>query len=58
MNYIVVRIKDIDYVKVLFQDEFIQGNQYYTQNTLIGVLELLFKDYSVDLYYKEIEGDK
>lgn len=58
MKYIVVRIKD--YVRVIFEDEFIDDNEFRTQNEIIEVLKLLHneKDFSVDLYFKEIkEGE-
>ena len=58
MKYIVVRIKD--YVRVIFEDEFIDDNEFRTQNEIIDVLKLLHneKDFSVDLYIKEIkEGE-
>ena len=58
MKYIVVRIKD--YVRIIFKDEFIDGNEFRTQNEIIEVLKLLHneKDFSVELYYKEIkEGE-
>lgn len=58
MKYIVVRIKD--YVRVIFKDEFIDSNEFRTQNEIIEVLKLLHneKDFSVELYFKEIkEGE-
>lgn len=55
ITYIVVRIKDN--VKVIFEDEFINGNQFTTQNEIIEVLKLLLdkKDFSVDLYSKILD---
>ena len=53
ITYIVVRIKD--QVKVLFEDEFIHGNKFRTQNLMIECLERLYdrKDFDVELYFKE-----
>lgn len=55
INYIVVRIKD-DF-KIIFEPEFINNNQFETQNKIIEVLNLLYdkKDFSVDLRTKYFE---
>lgn len=48
IDYIVVRIKTR--VKVIFEDEFIDGNPFKTQNEMIAVLSLLYEkeDFNVD----------
>ena len=50
MKYIVVRLKKD--VRVIFEDEFFDGNEFRTQNLLIQTLELLFgrEDFDVRLY--------
>ena len=55
ISYIVVRIKDK--IRVIFEDEFIDKNEFRTQNEIIEVLKLLYeeKDFSVDLFTKEFE---
>ena len=55
ISYIVVRIKND--VKVLFADEFINGNEVKTQNELIETLSLLLdeKDFDVHLRTKSFE---
>lgn len=56
ITYIVVRIKDN--VRVIFKDEFIDNNQFRTQNEIIEVLKLLYneKDFNVELFMKEIKN--
>lgn len=55
IKYIVIRIKDE--VKVIFEDEFINNNQFTTQNELIEALKVIYneKDFSVELYSKLLE---
>lgn len=55
ITFIVVRIKDN--VRIIFEDEFINNNQFTTQNEIIEVLDLLYdkKDFSVDLFTKQFE---
>jgi hypothetical protein len=55
ISYIVVRIKDK--IRVIFEDEFIDKNEFRTQNEIIEVLKLLYeeKDFSVDLFTKEFK---
>jgi hypothetical protein len=50
MKYIVVRLKKD--VRVIFEDEFFDGNEFRTQNLLIRVLNLLLddKDFDVTLH--------
>lgn len=58
-DFIVVRIKDIDYVKVLFKDDFPNHwNGVQAQNHIIEVLKMLFKNYEVELHsrYREKEN--
>lgn len=54
ITYIVVRVKDN--IRVIFEDEFIDNNQFRTQNEIIEVLGLLYnkKDFDVDLCFKQI----
>ena len=54
VKIIVVRIKE--QITVIFEDEFINGNEYRTQNELIECLSLLYnrKDFDVELFLKEI----
>lgn len=55
-EFIVVRIKEIDYVKVLFKEDFPNHwNGVQAQNHIIEVLKILFKNYEVELHsrYKE-----
>ena len=58
IKYIVVRIKEN--VKVIFEDEFINGNEFRTQNELIECLSLLYdrRDFEVDLYFKTLQLEK
>lgn len=58
MKYIIVNIRDINKVRVIFEDEFLQNNEFYTQNILIETLGLLFKDFSVDLMSRREKGGK
>lgn len=55
MKYIVIRLKNE--VKVLFEDEFIDGNEFKTQNEIIEVFKLMFneKDFEVELCYHSID---
>lgn len=57
INYIIIRIKNN--TKVIFEDEFIDNNQFRTQNQIIEVLSLLFdrKDFDVELYTKEFKEE-
>lgn len=57
INYIIIRIKNN--TKVIFEDEFINNNQFQTQNQIIEVLSLLFdrKDFDVNLYTKEFKEE-
>lgn len=50
MKYIVVRLKKD--VRVIFEDEFFDGNEFKTQNLLIQTLKLLFEreDFDVTLH--------
>ena len=58
MKYIIVRL--FDNVKVLFEEDFINNNEFRTQNEIIEVLSKLFdrKDFSVDLCFKESKEEK
>lgn len=57
INYIIIRIKND--TKVIFEDEFINNNQFRTQNEIIEVLSLLLdkKDFDVELYTKEFKEE-
>ena len=58
-DFIVVRIKDIDNVKVLFKEDLpCNWNGIVAQNNISGVLGLLFENYEVELHgrYKKKEG--
>ena len=57
INYIIIRIKND--TKVIFEDEFIDNNQFRTQNQIIEVLSLLFdrKDFDVELYTKKFKEE-
>lgn len=57
MKYIIVRIKNE--VKVIFQDEFMDHNEFRTQNTIIEVLKLLrIEDFNVELCFKDIKNNE
>lgn len=49
-DFIVVRIDKT--IRVIFREDFLQDNEFYTQNTIIEVLTLLYgkrgKDFDVD----------
>lgn len=50
-NYIVIKIKDIDYVKVLFQEDLPENWKFHQmQNYSIAVLSTLFEDFEVNLH--------
>lgn len=60
-NFLIIRINYINYVKVLFEEEFPNGwTGYQTQNHIIEILQILFddNDFDVGLYarYKNKEG--
>lgn len=58
-SYIVVTIKEIGMTRVLFEEDYIEGNQFKTQNRIISVLKILgFEDFSVDLFNRELKGVK
>ena len=54
-NYIVIRILNKTYV--IFEDQFLNNNEFYTQNVIIDVLSLLYdrKDFDVELCNKVLE---
>ena len=58
ITYITVRIKE--QVWVLFEDDFIDHNEFRTQNLTIEVLSKLYdkKDFAVELFYKVINDDE
>lgn len=58
ITYIVVRIGTD--VKVIFEDEFINGNEYRTQNEIIEVLKLLYNEsyFDVTLHSKTFEEEE
>lgn len=58
ITYITVRIKER--VWVLFEDDFIDHNEFRTQNLIIEVLSKLYdkKDFAVELFYKVINDDE
>lgn len=59
MKYIVVIIPKFNFYKVIFEDEFIDGNEFKTQNLTIEVLKTLGlerKDFTCDLYSKQIKS--
>lgn len=41
MKCIVVIIPDFKYYNIILEDEFLQGNEFRTQNLIIEILELL-----------------
>lgn len=53
MKYIIVNIKDINKIIVIFEDTFLDGNEFYTENRLNEVLGLVFTDFSVALMVHE-----
>ena len=58
-SYIVVTYKEIGMTRVLFEEDYIEGNQFKTQNRIISVLKILgFEDFSVELFNRELKGDK
>lgn len=57
-NYILVQIKEIDYVNIIFEEDFIDGNEFKTQNMIIAVLNTLgFKEPKVILCGREFRGE-
>lgn len=60
MKFIVVIIHKINYYSIIWEDSFINGNEFRTQNNIIETLNLLGleqdKDYICDLCYKYIGG--
>lgn len=55
MKFIVVIIPKFNYYNIIFEDDFINHNEFRTQNLIIEVLKLLGfndKDYICDLCYK------
>lgn len=60
-HYLIIKIKDIDYVKVLFEDSFPSGwTTIVTQNRIIEMLKLLFEDFEVELHsrFKELNNQE
>lgn len=58
-TYIVVEIKDIDYINILFREDFIDGNEFKTQNMIIAVLNTLgFKEPKVMICGRDFIGDE
>lgn len=58
MKYIVVIIPKYDFYKIIFEDEFIDGNEFRTQNLIIEVLQVLGldrKEFTCDLWTKKAE---
>lgn len=54
MKAIIVIIEDIQDYTIVPEKNFIDGNEFKTQNRIIEVLELLgFKKYKCDLVYLE-----
>ena len=58
MKYIVVIIHKVNYYNIIWEDNFINGNEFRTQNIIIETLNLLGlrqdKDYICDLCFKYI----
>lgn len=58
MKYIVVIIPKFKFYKIIFEDEFTDGNEFRTQNIIIETLELLGlkrEEFTCDLYHKSLE---
>ena len=56
MIYIIVIIPKYNFYKVIFEDEFIENDEYKTQNLIAEVIKLLgfnSKEYICHLCYKE-----
>lgn len=53
IKFILVRIKKE--VSIIFEDKFINDNEFTTENEIIEVLSLLVDDFDVSLCSKEIE---
>lgn len=58
MKFIVVIIHKINYYSIIWEDNFIDDNEFKTQNNIIETLNLLGlekdKDYICDLCFKYI----
>ena len=60
MKFIVVIIHKIKYYSIIWEDEFINENEFVTQNTIIKTLKLLGledKDFICDLCYRYDGGN-
>lgn len=53
IRYIIVRIKKE--IIIVFEDKFINDNEFTTENEINEVLSLLVDDFDVSLHSKEIE---
>lgn len=54
-KYIVVIIPKFNFYQILFEEDFLDGNEFRTQNTIIEVLDLMGiprDSYTCDLCYK------
>ena len=57
-KFIVVIIPCFKFYKIIFEDEFIDNNEFKTQNAIIEILKLLGLDnnqYTCDLCFKETD---
>lgn len=61
VKFIVVIIHKINYYNIIWEDNFIDGNEFRTQNSIIETLNLLGlkqgQDYICDLCFKYKESD-
>ena len=56
VKYVVVIIPKFNFYQIIFEKDFIGGNEFRTQNTIIETLELLGlerKDFTCDLCFHE-----
>ena len=53
MKFIVIIIPKFNFYKIIFEEDFIDNNEFTTQNTIIEILKLLgIENYTCDLCYK------
>lgn len=58
MKYIVVIIPELKFYKVIFEKDFINGNEFRTQNEIIDVLKTLGlkrEEFVCDLWSEKME---
>lgn len=57
-KYIIVRVEDK--IRVIFKEDFIDNNEFKTQNELIECLSLIYnkEDFEVHLCFRKIEVEK